>query len=602
LLLRRDHAADLMEPDATDHTLQSAPSSRRGILAVCALGLLLLLPFINKPFHSDDPFFLWPAIGILKHPANFYSGSINWEGREQHFSDFCQNPPLTSYAIAAAASLVGFSERVLHLSFLVFNLSTIVGVYLLAQHFGCRRPALAVVLMLLAPAVLVSMTSIMCEPVFLCFWTWSVLLWVWGSSGRRPWLLPLAGGAIAAAILSKYLCVCLLPLLVAHAILRPATTRRTRLVQFLSLLIPIAALAAYESYSVHLYGHGLFTAAMRFGAQIHEAVKIPTPLAALDTLAFLGGGFFSVALISFFAVRPRIRWMCALAIPIIALLAAQYVRPPRGWAGAPPLPGGANVIDASDPSAPISAGRWYYIEYGVLGAAGLFVLAACAQLLLSRLRATRDDANDAWRDELFLLLWVGGIIVFAAFINWSINARTLMPMAPALCILVARMIDGLTKRAMRIAQLSLTAAAVLAITVTAADYRVAAACRDAADQVMTYFPPRPDQTIWFAGHSGWQYYMQQHGARPLVQYSTDVRPGDIVVYPVHHFGASPGGHGFQYIRTFTIPHPGYVATMQTDLGAEFYCSFGQGLPFIIGPVQQEAFIALRATPATRIER
>ncbi|HSV14629.1 MAG TPA: glycosyltransferase family 39 protein [Tepidisphaeraceae bacterium] len=576
--------------------------ARRGVLAVCAIGLLLLLPFINKPFHSDDPFFLWPAIGILKHPANFYSDSINWEGREQHFSDFCQNPPLTSYAIAAVASLAGFSERALHLSFLVFNLSTIVGVYLLAQHFGCRRPALAVVLMLLAPAVLVSMTSIMCEPVFLCFWTWSVLLWEWGSSSRRPWLLPLAGVAIAAAILSKYLCVCLLPLLIAHAILRPAPGWRTRLFQFLSMLIPAAALAVYEWYCVRLYGHGLFTAAMRFGAQIHEAVKIPKPLAALDTLAFLGGGFFSVALINCFAVRPRMRWLCVLAIPLIALLAAHYVRPPRGWTGAPPIPGGANVIDASDPSAPISTGRWYYIEYGLLGAAGLLILVACVQWLLFHVKSSRDDATENWRADLFLLLWIGGIIVFAAFINWSINARTLVPMAPALCILVVRMIDGLSKRALRVVQLSLIAAAVLAIAATAADYRVATACRDAADQIDAFFAPRPDQTIWFAGHSGWQYYMQQHGARPLVQYATDVRPGDIVVYPVHHFGASPGGHGFQYIRTFTIPHPGYVATMQTDLGAEFYCSFGQGLPFIIGPVQPESFIALRATPATRIER
>src|SRR5262249_1811081 len=143
----------------------------------------------------------------------------------------------------------------------------------------------------------------------------------------------------------------------------------------------------------------------------------------------------------------------------------------------------------------------------------------------------------------------------------------------------------------------------LAIAVTEADYRLAVTCRTAAGQITSIFPPSAaGHTVWFGGHSGFQYYMEQGGARPLSQFSRDVQPDDIVIYPVHHFGASPGGTGMQYVTTINVGSPGIISTMQSDIGAEFYCSFGQGLPFVFGPVQPESFIALRVTPATQINR
>ena len=47
-----------------------------GLWALCAL---TLFPFIDKPFHMDDPMFLWTARQIQKTPLNFYGFDVNWQ-------------------------------------------------------------------------------------------------------------------------------------------------------------------------------------------------------------------------------------------------------------------------------------------------------------------------------------------------------------------------------------------------------------------------------------------------------------------------------------------------------------------------------------------
>ena len=54
---------------------------------------------------------------------------------------------------------------------------------------------------------------------------------------------------------------------------------------------------------------------------------------------------------------------------------------------------------------------------------------------------------DWWKrrtpESLLLALWVLGTFVFAAFLNWTINARSVLPLIPASGILIARRLDEL---------------------------------------------------------------------------------------------------------------------------------------------------------------
>jgi hypothetical protein len=56
-------------------------------------------------------------------------------------------------------------------------------------------------------------------------------------------------------------------------------------------------------------------------------------------------------------------------------------------------------------------------------------------------------AVDVWKrrdaDSLLLALWVLGTFVFTAFLNWTVNARSVLPLNPAAGILLARRLDTL---------------------------------------------------------------------------------------------------------------------------------------------------------------
>ena len=104
--------------------------------------LILLLPFLDKAFHIDDPLFVWIAKHIQSHPADPYGFRVNWGIESTGVWSETQNPPLGSYYMALAALLVGWSEKALHLVFLIPTIAAVLGTYALAQRM-CRHPVLA---------------------------------------------------------------------------------------------------------------------------------------------------------------------------------------------------------------------------------------------------------------------------------------------------------------------------------------------------------------------------------------------------------------------------------------------------------------------------
>src|SRR5262249_24581433 len=95
-----------------------AQGSRQRLLLLGLACASCLVPFVNKPFHIDDPLFLWAAQHIEKHPLDFYGFQVNWYFSEMPMAEVTKNPPLGSYYIALASTLLGWSEMGLHLAFL----------------------------------------------------------------------------------------------------------------------------------------------------------------------------------------------------------------------------------------------------------------------------------------------------------------------------------------------------------------------------------------------------------------------------------------------------------------------------------------------------
>ncbi|HME72720.1 MAG TPA: hypothetical protein VKM54_23060, partial [Myxococcota bacterium] len=141
-------------------TAPSAGAKELGCLLL--LTLALLLPFIRKPLHVDDPMYVWTAKHIVEHPVDFYGLDANWRGIVEPMAVFNHNPPGVSYWLALVGALLGWSEPALHTGMLVPAVLAIVGVFLLARSLGAP-PGLASLSLLAMPGFLVSATTLMAD-------------------------------------------------------------------------------------------------------------------------------------------------------------------------------------------------------------------------------------------------------------------------------------------------------------------------------------------------------------------------------------------------------------------------------------------------------
>ena len=109
------------------------------------------------------------------------------------------------------------------------------------------------------------------------------------------------------------------------------------------------------------------------------------------------------------------------------------------------------------------------------------------------------------RPSLLLALWILGVFVFAAFVNWSANGRSILPMAPAIGILAARAIQRRPMR--RLGTAAILFSAVLSLLLAASDFQIANASRTAASLVTAQ--KQDHLPVWFDGHWGFQWYMER---------------------------------------------------------------------------------------------
>jgi len=83
------------------------------MLLASALPVLLLIPFLGKAFHIDDPLFLYTAQHILDDPLDFYGFPVNWYATAMPMHEVNQNPPLLAYYLAPFGALFGWHGQAL---------------------------------------------------------------------------------------------------------------------------------------------------------------------------------------------------------------------------------------------------------------------------------------------------------------------------------------------------------------------------------------------------------------------------------------------------------------------------------------------------------
>lgn len=574
-------------------------SKANSYIVLVALTVASLLPFAGRAFHVDDPLFVWTARQIQKTPTDPYGFDLIWDYTRVRMSDVTQNPPLASYYLAAVASLAGWSERPLHLGFLLITVLLVVGVYRLAERFT-EYPLVAALATLLTPGLLVSASSVMCDTMMLMLWVWAVVFWVEGLEPERPGRLLLAGMLMGAAFCTKYFAAALIVLLFVYSLVRVRRVGRWALY----LLIPLGTIWAYQHWTAAMYGQGLLTRAGTYAEGMRRYLSSSRTARGLMALSFVGG---CASAPLWFAPLIWSRRNLLLGLGASALVAAGMV---GGWVRLGKMVGGPDELSV-------------WRQHGLLLGAQLtlFLGGGIAVLALvgadawagwkrdepvrgsaRKKKAQEKVAQDRVADSLLLGAWVLGTFAFAGFVNWTINARSVLPLIPAVAILLTRQcerrFDLNTSRGMGVVALALVASGALSLWIAIADTALANTARKTAVLVRQRTEGE-GATVWFAGHWGFQYYMEQQGAQPLDLKNPQAKPGDLLAMPFNNIwtGETPQYPVSSEQRIFLPMHIG-ATTIGWPLAAGFYSNFWGPMPYAIGPVPMEGARILRIGPKT----
>jgi len=535
--------------------------SVRPVIWVVVIPVLCLAPFLSKAFHIDDTIFIWAAEQIQLNPIDFYGFSANWNGFDMPMFDINKNPPFVSYYIAVVALIFGFNEVALHLAFLIPAIGISLGTYYLARPY-CRMPHLASFIAVATPVFVVSSSNVMSDTMMVFFYVTSAALWIRGIEGDKTICLFAASILITLAVLSKYFGITLVPLLLVYSLM--AKRRMGKWISF--LFIPLIAIGLYQFMTYSLYGKGLLgdAAIYSVNSQLEDGTQFSIKL--LTGLSFMGGCLISSAFfIPFLWAKRNILWG-AVGILFLFVLIEKTGLP-----------------DFLIPENSNSFQPWLKFQFAIYILSGLHIL------LLSITELWRNRDAFSW----FLVFWIMGTFIFASFVNWTINARSIYPMLPAVAVLVTRKLGSRTISANVINRnrilLPLIPALIVSISVGWADASLADCQRKAADMIHEKFK-KDANTIWFQGHWGFQYYMERSGAKPIAFKKSKIGENDILVIPLNNSGLiTPNKEKFKNTYQFELMPCRWISTMSSTLMAGFYWDKKGCMPYCFGNVEPEKY-------------
>ena len=207
--------------------------------------------------------------------------------------------------------------------------------------------------------------------------------------------------------------------------------------------------------------------------------------------------------------------------------------------------------------------------------------------------AVADLFQQKTADSLLLSLWVFGTFFFATMMNWSITSRTILPMAPAVVILLIRRFKNSAASNSLALWWPVLPAALVSLLVTAADYKLADTARLASRSFQNRFRNEPG-TVWFEGHWGFQYYMEQWGAKPLDRAERGMISGDVLTVPLSNSNVSPTPPVPTTGPPEQVNYPQYLlATMSPEMHAGFYSSRWGPLPWVFARIPPEQYLICR---------
>ena len=484
----------------------------REAAAAAAFAAFLLVPFLTKPYHVDEPLFLAAARHILQDPLHPLDFRFNWYGQTVPMDYINNTPPFFLYMLAGALKLTGGAAWAMRLCFLPFALAAAAGLCLLASLF-LENPLLPALIAIASPALCLTLGLLYPEIPALCFGVWALYFLVRAIRDRRFGLLCSSAALMNLALLSKYAAVIFL--LPACGLLMEGESRSRPTFPKIAAYLG-ASILGPTIMALHGFAAGTHAVAAAW-AVTAEAARSPWsrwPARLRALLAFAGG--------------------CGVVTGLWPLLIRE-LRPPRGSRA-----GWISWILAA------AAVSWLFRPgfdtlfvtpldraFGILWALG-----GLLSLVLVVARSKRTGKGwELWAP------WALSAILLEGCLYWSVIARVMAFFVAPAVLGLAGILESARggARLRRLYALSLAGTATLSFLLALVDYRYASASKAVAEDIVKTYA-RPGRTIWCAGHWGLQYYVESMGGRELDfskgGYSA-MKPGDVIVMASVNSGGTP---------------------------------------------------------------
>lgn len=465
--------------------------SWRAAMRCAAAGIIvaaaLLLPFLNKAFAVDDPYFLLMARQILHSPLRPLSVNLCWFGSEMcaKASDLGPSDALGGYFLVPVI-LLGGSEIVAHILQLGLLCVAILETAMLAFRLGLGRfgATVAALTMAVSPAVLPFASSVMPDIL-------AMTLGVAGLERLCAWKTGARAHQCAAAIACLGLAPCARPHLLL--LLVPAAL-------FIkgggSCFSPKGWLRAPRRYWIPLIAAALLAWVV--------SMLYAEPGVALHPPRFL---------LSPENIRPNVRaFLIYLVLAVPFAVPWLVLRPRRAW----------QVLAAFIPVTAVFV--WKTSVYPA-SQAWPAVLAALGATALTAVLIDAIRKREAV--PLALALWLLIPLAAAAYVHVPI--KYLAASGPAVAILMAKLLESDRRRFAVVAMSAfLVASATLSWLIVKADGEFAESARRVSAEVIA---PRvgSGQRVWCAGEWGFYWYAQEAGARVSRPDGEVARSGDVLV-------------------------------------------------------------------------
>jgi 4-amino-4-deoxy-L-arabinose transferase-like glycosyltransferase len=450
--------------------IQSLDWPRRDVAILLGFWLFSLIWNFDKAFHIDDTAHLEMARWIAQQPLRPLSGLLSW-GNDFEPIYVTNQPPLYFYLMALIGTLFGWTEAAMHSVMAIFSLWAILVFYRLCRLRFKTHAVWLASLLALNPAFVLGQNSMVDIPLLAIWMQFFFVLLRPNQHGshRLFW----ASVFCTLALLVKYTSLVLVPILMLHIVWQ----RRAAYLFF--LVIPIGALGMWSIFNIYDFGkpHLVGRPVSPRSMQLYWNLSVYW-IGVLGAITpFAGMIFYSKIQVAIHTWIKSFWWLLLLICwGSYSLLLICFVLEPQRLA--------LNLVLMT-----------------AFLSTGIGLLLAALHTLWEKVIQHREQTLE----NLTLGYWLFAPALFLVIFTPFMATRHVLLSLPALLLLTYYIAY---KHIGVVAGVAVSLSFAMSCLLGAADKWYAEIYRTQAIQIRNKFP---NETIWFNGNFGWQWYATRSG-------------------------------------------------------------------------------------------